>query len=850
MANDIKQRIILEGEKEYSSALKQAQRNLKTLRTELKADTAELGNNATAQQKNQVRAKNLQKQIQEQEKAVKAHRDALEEVRKKYGDNEEAIAKYEQRLNSARAALADMKNQLDAVDASYDAVSDGAKKSVLENNALAESFKHIGEIANSVSAGIESVFNGIVSTVKSTVGAVWGELTTIAAKADNYMDLASYFGASATEVQKWDSAMKAANGDLSTVTSLITKLKYSGKDDKVAEYFGVSAENYENDLEYFQAVMQAMTDARKNMPKSSWNKAMADIFGNKKGFDVEGVLSDWDAIQDGLKRFNADEGGYGLNEQQIEDMDKLNTQVNTLRESWEKLKEMATVHLFGDLAIRITGNMQNIMDAFRDYINADDDYAKKAALESIKRNVREMFEAIRDAIKAGVEVLNELATEFKNDDDPTMRTIGNVLQWIADTIAWLADPENWEKIKAGIMIVLGAWLFIKLATVAGAIGTIAGSLKTIFGFKTAGTAASAASAASSAAGSGAAGSGAAAAGKGAAAANGAKAAKTAAEAGAAASGSGFFGGGASAGGVGTGIAGGGTLSAVGVLGGTAFIAASVYALSEYINAKNAEARKMREVQGDADRYTNYSDSEKHAIVSAVRQLEGMTAGSGTGKQLESLAAYMGGDLLKMFDYTNTSGEQRNKLMDMLDMDWQNAAVAAMMLHAAGIETDEYGKYLDMVQNGSMDYAWGLMTLQDFFSKSGYRDANGQWTIAGYNYNGGNTMYDGNGNPIANLSGYAMTPERSKPVWENGTLWWGRDDLQSTWGESGTWADWWQNPTGSGNRKVDVSDSSISGMKKAFVDGMSNVKVVMDRETVGRLVADIVSQQIAREAMMQ
>ena len=66
MANDIKQKIVLEGEKEYNRALSDAKRNLKTLRSELKAETAELGANATAQQKNKVKVKSLQKQIKEQ----------------------------------------------------------------------------------------------------------------------------------------------------------------------------------------------------------------------------------------------------------------------------------------------------------------------------------------------------------------------------------------------------------------------------------------------------------------------------------------------------------------------------------------------------------------------------------------------------------------------------------------------------------------------------------------------------------------------------------------------------------------------------------------------------------------
>ena len=446
MAQDIKQRIVLEGEKEYNSAIREAQRNLKTLRSELKAETAELGNNATAQQKNQTKAKNLQRQIAEQEKAVKAYTDALAEVKEKYGDNDEAIAKYEQKLNDARTALANMKNQLDAVSTSYDAINSGAKQGIVENNALAESFGRIADVAGSMGTAIEETFKSILGGIKDIGKAIWGELAEIAAMSDNYEDLANYFGSSATEVQKWDSAMRAAGGDLSTVTSLITKLKYSGKDDKLAEWFQINPEKYENDLEFFQVVMDRMAEMRATMSKSDWNKAMTDIFGNKKGFDVEGILSDWNDIKDGLKTFNADEGGFGISEEQIEKMAELNVQIQTLKEKWAALRRMSVVHLFGDLAMNITGNLNNILDGFKEYFNAKDDAEKDLAIQKIKTNIEEMFKAIRSAIEAGIRALNELATELKNSDDPTSQALGNVLQGIADVIAWLADPENWQKI--------------------------------------------------------------------------------------------------------------------------------------------------------------------------------------------------------------------------------------------------------------------------------------------------------------------------------------------------------------------------------------------------------------------
>lgn len=487
MANgDIRQKIVLEGEKEYSAALKEAQRNLKVLRSELKAETAELGKNASEQQKNEVRTRNLQKQIKEQEKVVRTYEKALEEVRARYGDNEEAVAKWEVKLNDARTSLYNLKNSLDDTATSMTKVGSAAKSSgdmgVVAMNSLAQSLERVGSVGDSISSSLENAFTGIVGTIKETIGAVWGELMDIAVKSDNYMDLAAYFNTSATAVQKWDSAMKAAGGDMSTVTSLITRLKYSGKEKSVAEWFGISAENYTNDLEYFQLVMQQMVDNREEMMRAgTWDTAMADIFGTKKGFDVEGVLSDWDAILNGLDRFDADKGGFGLTEDQIQNMADLNIQVQTLKESWTALKRMATVELFGNLAMNITGNLQNIVDAFKEYFDAEDDAGREAALGKVRDNIEKMFEAIKEAIEKGIEMLGKLADELQKSEDPAVRAFGNVLEKIVNVLEWFSDESNWDTVKRGFEALIGVWAVGKIAKAVGNITSFAASVKTIMG---------------------------------------------------------------------------------------------------------------------------------------------------------------------------------------------------------------------------------------------------------------------------------------------------------------------------------------------------------------------------------
>ena len=67
---DMKSRLQLDGEQEYKKALEDAYRSLRVLRSELKAETAELGKNASAQDKASKKSASLKKQIEQKQKIV------------------------------------------------------------------------------------------------------------------------------------------------------------------------------------------------------------------------------------------------------------------------------------------------------------------------------------------------------------------------------------------------------------------------------------------------------------------------------------------------------------------------------------------------------------------------------------------------------------------------------------------------------------------------------------------------------------------------------------------------------------------------------------------------------------
>ena len=485
-SNDIKQKIVLEGEKENNRALSEAKRNLKTLRSELKAETAELGANATAQQKNETRIKSLQKQIKEQEKVVKTYQDALKEVKEKYGDNEDAVAKWEQKLNDARYSLANMRNELEGVGNSFKDVQGSADMATVATKSVADTFGKLSDIGGAISDGIESAFNGLLSTAKDTVEAIWGSIVDLAARSNNLVDLAGFWNTDVTKIQKYAGAVSEVSGTLEDLNSLVTKIN-AGDSKKIAELTGVSSENYADQWEYAMAVMDAMS----KMSKENRNKVAFDIFGGRQATKAFDLLNDWEKLLDHLDKYDAEKGGFGLSEEELTTMSDLYDKVNGLKQSWQSLKDMATVKLFGQLSMDLTGNAQAIVDSFLKYFNAGSDEERNQALEEIENNITAMFETAKKAIEDGVKLLDKIAEDLKASDNPTAQALGNILSGLVDALKWFTE-DNMNNVVHALEILAAFWLTGKGLQMGTKIAEILANLKLIQGYSTANAAVNAA----------------------------------------------------------------------------------------------------------------------------------------------------------------------------------------------------------------------------------------------------------------------------------------------------------------------------------------------------------------------
>ena len=495
MAKEIKQKIVLDGEQEYNRAIKEAQRNLKTLRSELKAETAELGRNATEQQKAEAKAKSLQKQIAEQEKIVKTLKEALAEVKEKYGDNADEVAKWEQKLNAARTTLADMKNGLDGIGTGFQGMQANAAQATVATKSVADALGSIGSAGGNMSDAIENIFTGMIDRVMDAAELMWDMISETAAKANNWTDIAGYWGTDAQTIQQYARAVGASANSFDDLQSAVSKIVMGGKGKTIAELIGVSDVNYKNEWDYAMAVM----DQLQKMSKSGQNMTpiYEQIFGERKSTKVMDLINDWETIQDLLPQFNGNNSGYGMSDGALGTMNDLWVSINTIEQKWLAIKENIAAG-FGVASLDLLVNVEGTLDGIADYMNAKNDSEKQAALDKIRANVEEFFTKLADVIRSCLHILHDVGESMSESDDPLTSAIGDILVKLSESLQWMVDHS--EEVKGAFEAIFGLWLLGKLAAAAGALGSILLKIEAIKAFKGISIASSAVESAGAAAG--------------------------------------------------------------------------------------------------------------------------------------------------------------------------------------------------------------------------------------------------------------------------------------------------------------------------------------------------------------
>ena len=162
-------------------------------------------------------------------------------------------------------------------------------------------------------------------------------------------------------------------------------LTSNGKNTKITEWFGVSDVNYEDKLEYAQAVLEQMGNLYKTNPNKLEN-AMEDIFGAKKSQQIMWFVSNLETINDNLEEY--DKKGYGMGKDALSEMNEVWLELGRIEGKWQDMKQRFAAG-FGTTTLTIMANVEGSIDALNAYLNAGTEDERKQALTEIETNITE-----------------------------------------------------------------------------------------------------------------------------------------------------------------------------------------------------------------------------------------------------------------------------------------------------------------------------------------------------------------------------------------------------------------------------------------------------------------------------
>lgn len=165
----------LTGEKEFNAGMKAMNSNLKTLRTDMAAVSAEFGDNANSMEALTAKQKVLQQSVDQHKAKVDALRQKYEQVKDLYGENSAQADKYKQQLNQATVAL---HKETEALEKNADALKEVSQEKL---KAIASAAKSaFGGMGTAAAAGAKGI--GMVSAASMAAVAGLGVLGTVGLK--------------------------------------------------------------------------------------------------------------------------------------------------------------------------------------------------------------------------------------------------------------------------------------------------------------------------------------------------------------------------------------------------------------------------------------------------------------------------------------------------------------------------------------------------------------------------------------------------------------------------------------------------------------------------------------------
>ena len=163
---EIRTRISLDGNREFNAALKEAQRSMRVMGSELKAASAEFEATGNREQLLTTRSRVLRQEIAQQQEIIRSLEQAVSDSASRYGNASAQTDGYRIKLNNATAALSRMQKELEDTDREAEELGRDSRRvgSQIEDG--------IGDAADETQGKLDAMFAALSRDVGNIRGSV------------------------------------------------------------------------------------------------------------------------------------------------------------------------------------------------------------------------------------------------------------------------------------------------------------------------------------------------------------------------------------------------------------------------------------------------------------------------------------------------------------------------------------------------------------------------------------------------------------------------------------------------------------------------------------------------------
>lgn len=415
-------RLAIDGEQEYKKQLAAVNRELGNLGAEMKLVDAQFKGQANSSEALRAKHDLLKQSIEQQAVKVESLKDALEEAKQAYTENDARTDSYRRQLLSAETALAKLNDELvendkyldeaeqsaDGCAKSLDGFGKEVKKAADETNGATDGLSEFSDtlagLKDSVAAGdiggiVSSlgemkgllVGGAIVSGLKEVAEKIWDVAKAGAAYADDILTMSTVTGLSTDALQEYQYMADLVDVSVETITGSITKLTRNmlqakdgtGEQAEAFAALGIQITNADGSLRDAQEVWDEVITALGQMSNETERDAYAMVLMGKSAQDLNPLI-EAGADKINALRQEAHEAGAVLDEDMLATLGEMQDAFDRLSQQTDAFERI----LAGTLAPTITDIVNAIVGAVQQMGNFIQrvQEAKQAIDELAERN--------------------------------------------------------------------------------------------------------------------------------------------------------------------------------------------------------------------------------------------------------------------------------------------------------------------------------------------------------------------------------------------------------------------------------------------------------------------------------